>query len=122
MSPNSITWIDIPVLDLDRAITFYSHVLGQEVKKEALPSSSIGIFAHSSGEVSACLFVNPEERPSASGSLIYLNVDGRLDRAIEETSKNGGKILKVKHSIEPYGYRAIILDSEGNRMALHSRT
>jgi len=34
---------------------------------------------------------------------------------------NPNKILKRKHQIGPYGFRVVILDSEGNRIALHSR-
>ncbi len=39
---------------------------------------------------------------------------------MEAASKNGGKIIEPKKQIGPYGFRAIILDSEGNKMALHS--
>jgi hypothetical protein len=53
--------------------------------------------------------------------LIYLNCDGRLDAAIAAVEANGGKVLKPKHPIGPYGFRAVILDSEGNRLALHSK-
>ena len=52
--------------------------------------------------------------------MIYLNANGRLDEAIAAVLPNGGKVLKPRHAIGPYGSRAIILDSEGNRIALHS--
>jgi predicted enzyme related to lactoylglutathione lyase len=52
--------------------------------------------------------------------MIYLNANGRLDDAIAAVAAHGGKILKPKHAIGPYGLRAVILDSEGNRVALHS--
>ena len=52
--------------------------------------------------------------------MIYLNCDQRLDAAIAAAEKDGGKILKPKHQIGPHGFRAVILDSEGNRVALHS--
>jgi predicted enzyme related to lactoylglutathione lyase len=66
------------------------------------------------------LFASDDERPSGQGLLIYLNANGRLDDAIAAVIPNGGKVLKPKHPIGPYGSRAIILDSEGNRVALHS--
>jgi predicted enzyme related to lactoylglutathione lyase len=51
---------------------------------------------------------------------MYLNAQGRLDEAVAAVAPNGGKVLKPKHNIGPYGFRAIVLDSEGNRIALHS--
>ena len=52
------------------------------------------------------------------GPLIYLNCEGRLDAAIATVETNGGKIAPAaKHQIGPYGFRAVVLDSEGNRIA-----
>jgi predicted enzyme related to lactoylglutathione lyase len=117
---NQIVWCDIPVLDLDRAVRFYSAVLGQEVKKQEFPGMTIGILPHNDGEVGACLFTGEEEKPSQKGTMIYLNANHRLDEAIAAVVPNGGKIDKPKHPIGPFGFRAIIIDSEGNRVALHS--
>jgi uncharacterized protein len=117
---NQIVWCDIPVLDLGRALKFCSAMLGQEVKKQELPGMTIGILPHNDGEVGACLFVSEEEKPSEKGAMIYLNANGRLDDAIAAVIPNGGKIVQPKHPIGPFGFRAIIVDSEGNRVALHS--
>jgi len=117
---NQIVWCDIPVLDLDRAVKFYSAVLGQEVKKHDFPGTTIGVLPHHDGEVGACLLAGAQEKPTDHGVMIYLNANGRLDDAIAAVSANGGKVLQPKHAIGPFGFRAIILDSEGNRVALHS--
>lgn len=117
---NQIVWCDIPVNDLDRAIKFYSAVLGQAVSKETFGEMSFGLLPHAKENISGCLVKTEEAQPSANGPLIYLNCDKRLDDAIAATEKNGGKVLKPKHQIGPYGFRAVILDSEGNRIALHS--
>ena len=118
---NQIVWCDIPVLNLDRAVKFYSAVLGIEVKKEQFPGGmALGVLPHTDGEVGGCLFSSEEEKPSDKGLLIYLNANGRLDAAIDAVSSNGGEVIKPKHAIGPHGYRAIVLDSEGNRIALHS--
>jgi predicted enzyme related to lactoylglutathione lyase len=117
---NSIVWCDIPVLDLKRAIRFYSAVLGSQVKQEQFPRMTIGILPHKDGEVGGCLFKGSDDKPSDQGAMIYLNANGRLDEAIAAVVPHGGKVLKPKHAIGPYGSRAIILDSEGNRIALHS--
>jgi predicted enzyme related to lactoylglutathione lyase len=117
---NQIVWCDIPVLDLDRAIKFYSAVLGSDVKKQEFPGMTIGILPHNDGEVGGCLFTSNSDQPSDKGILVYLSANGRLDEAIAAVMPHGGKVLEPKHTIGPYGSRAIILDSEGNRVALHS--
>ena len=117
---NQIVWCDIPVLDLERAVKFYSAVLGQEVNKQDFPGMTIGVLPHNDGEVGGCLFTSPEETPSDKGVMIYLNANGRLDDAIAAVTANGGKVIEPKRPIGPFGFRSIILDSEGNRVALHS--
>lgn len=117
---NQIVWCDIPVLDLDRAVKFYSAVLGQAVKKHEFPGMTVGLLPHNDGEVGGCLVSCVEDKPSSSGAMIYLNANGRLDDAIAATEKQGGKVLQPKHAIGPFGFRAVVLDSEGNRIALHS--
>jgi predicted enzyme related to lactoylglutathione lyase len=117
---NQIVWCDIPVKDIDRAMTFYSAVLGSKIEKMFHEGVAIAAFGSQDG-VGGCLFVSNESKPSADGPMIYLNCDGRLDEAIGTVVKNGGKVLKPRHQIGPYGFRAVVLDSEGNRIALHSK-
>src|ERR1700690_2249748 len=112
---NQIVWCDIPVTDLDRAIKFYSAILGQPVAKESTPGMTFGLLPHAQDSVSGCLVVMADAKPSLNGPLIYLNCEGRLDISIATVELNGGKLLKGKHPIGPYGFRAIIQDSEGNR-------
>ena len=120
---NQIVWVDIPVLDLDRAVRFYSAVLGGEVQKQEFSGMTFALLpgADSDGVVSGCLFAKDDEKPSDRGMLVYLNAQGRLDEAISAVESNGGKVLIPKHQIGPHGFRAVVLDSEGNRVALHSR-
>ena len=54
------------------------------------------------------------------GILVYMNVEGRIRDAVAQVEKLGGKVLEPTHPIGPHGFRAIVLDSEGNRIALHS--
>ena len=117
---NQIVWCDIPVSDLDRASKFYTAVLGQDVKKQEFPGMTVGVLPHNEGEVGGCLFLSQELKASDAGVLIYLNASGRLDAALSAVTATGGKIVQPKHSIGPFGFRAIVLDSEGNRIALHS--
>src|SRR5262245_40816926 len=117
---NQIVWCDIPVKDLDRAIRFYTAVLGSKVEKQSAEGMTFGLLPHAYDGVSGCLVVSDEASPTQDGPLIYLNCDKRLALAIASVELNGGKILKPRHSIGPHGFRAIVLDTEGNRLALHS--
>ena len=120
---NTFVWVDIPVLDLDRAIAFYAAVVGRPVDKMGGPGFTFGLFKHEGNEVGGCLFLpEGEVKPSMNGPLVYLDASGRLDAAVAAAEQGGGKVLKAKHSIAPNGFRAIIADSEGNRVALHSMT
>jgi predicted enzyme related to lactoylglutathione lyase len=120
---NTFVWVDIPVANLDRAIAFYGAVTGQPVDKIGGPGFNFGLFKHEGDSVGGCL-IEPEEgvAPSMFGPLVYLDASGRLDAAVAAAEQGGGKVLKAKHSIAPNGFRAIIADSEGNRVALHSMT
>lgn len=118
---NTFCWIDIPVINLDRAIQFYSMILSQPIKKIEEHGFSFGLLPHTEESVSGCLAVMDDRKPSQDGPLVYLNVEGQLDQAIDAANKHGGKIIKLKEQIGPYGNRAVILDTEGNAVALYSK-
>src|SRR5580700_10382243 len=101
--PNQIVWVDIPVLELDRAIRFYSAVLGAAVKKEEFSGMAMGLLPHAGDDVGGCLAKSESAKPSSNGPLIYLNAEGRLDAAIAAVEPNGGEVLQAKHQIGPYG-------------------
>ena len=67
-----------------------------------------------------CLVIKEKEITSDSGILVYMNVDGRIHDAVSKVEPNGGKIIEPARTIGPHGVRAVVLDSEGNRVALHS--
>jgi len=122
MPAQTICWTDIPVIDLDRAIAFYSALLDGPVVKESQPGIEFGLLPHEENDVSGCLTVTSDNQPSLVGPLIYLSVEGRLDAALAVVKAPGGEVTQGKHQIGAYGYRAVVVDSEGNRIALHSTT
>ena len=121
MKPN-IVWFDIPALDLDRAAAFYSAVLGAPVGKSEVGGVPIGWLPTPDGERMGCLCVVKDFKPSADGVMIYFDVNGRLKEAVSAVRAHGGTVQTDIHSIAPYGFRAEVLDSEGNCIALHSET
>ena len=118
---NTVCWTDIPVADLDRAIAFYSAVLGTAVTRQTADSGAdYALLPWTEGVVSGCLYVAPDNEPSPKGPLVYLSAEGRLDDALRAVAQKGGRVMEGKHPIGPHGYRALVADSEGNRVALHS--
>ena len=75
---------------------------------------------HSEGN-GGCLVVEPQN-VTDKGALNYFNVHGRLEDAVAQVTVKGGEVLLPPHAIGPYGQRAIVLDSEGNRIALHTES
>jgi uncharacterized protein len=119
-SSTLIAWVDIPVKDLDRAIQFYGRTLNRPLEKERHDDFVFAMIKH--GNINyACLVPEAESiSKDVSGILVYFNVEGRIEETVEKAKENGGEILEDIQDIGPYGFRAIIADSEGNRIALHS--
>lgn len=116
-----ISWVDIPVHDLDRAIAFYSALLGEPVEKKNAHGFEFGLLPHEDENISGCLCVMDDRKPCKDGLLVYLNVEGRLERTVEIAKIAGCEILQDLEQVGPYGHRAIIVDSEGNAIALYSK-
>jgi predicted enzyme related to lactoylglutathione lyase len=115
---NRVVWFDLPVADLGRAQAFYQSVLGIPVRREKFQDFDFCVLEHHDGN-GGCLVIDPG-KVSAGGILVYMNVDGRIRDAVVNVGRHGGKVLEDVHGIGPHGVRAIVLDSEGNRIALHS--
>lgn len=125
MEQNMVGWFEIPVLNLERAKAFYDKVFQIEIQVQDFGGTKMGWFPWAEGKTGAAgsLILQPDwYKPSnIDGVLIYFastDVQNELDR-IEAA---GGKILKPKTQISPeVGYMGLFLDTEGNRIALHSR-
>jgi predicted enzyme related to lactoylglutathione lyase len=119
---NTFCWIDIPVLDLDRAIAFYTAILQEPVQKIDEHGFQFGLLHHTENNVSGCLTIMDDRKPSQNGPLVYLNVEGHLKNSVTAVEQSKGKVLAPIQEIGPYGYRAIVLDTEGNAIALYSKS
>ena len=115
---NRTVWVDIPVADLDRAQAFYGAVLALPIHKHSMEGFTFCVLDHGEGN-GGCL-VPGRDAISPKGILVYMNVDGRIRDAVSKVVPNGGRVLEDTKSIGPHGFRAVVFDSEGNRIALHS--
>lgn len=116
---NRAVWFDVPVVDLGRAASFYADVLGCKVETMSFNDVDFGLIEHADGN-GGCLVIEPDWIAAEGGLLLYFNTHGRIHDAVQKATAHGGKILQDIHAIGPHGFRAIVQDSEGNRIALHS--
>jgi uncharacterized protein len=87
---HNVVWFDIPAVDLDRAIKFYSAVLGAPVVKEVVGEVALGWLPTQEGGRMGCVCTVPGFTPSPNGVMIYLGVAGRLRSAVAAVGANGG--------------------------------
>jgi uncharacterized protein len=123
---NAISWFEIPVQDLPRAKTFYEAIFGMTMIPLDMASVKMSMFPMEdfSGVGGALCYNKDFYKPSATdGPLIYLNGNPDVQRVLDKVPAAGGKVMVPKTQISPeHGFMAIIVDTEGNRVALHSVT
>lgn len=120
---NAINWFEIPALDLDRAFSFYSLVLQGHVRKGTFGDSELILFnvPFSTGEaVGGSIVVREGLNPTTDGPILYLNAFGPLSKAVSKVEEAGGKVLVSFMDLGKFGFAAIIIDSEGNKIGLLS--
>ncbi|MFK7994025.1 MAG: VOC family protein [Granulosicoccus sp.] len=122
MSKNAINWFEIPVSDLARATNFYESLLQVTLSQESMNGMDMAIFPYSEGTVTGALVSAPFLSPSNIGSVVYLNAEGMFDEALARAVEHGAEVALPKMDIGPNGVIAHIIDTEGNRVGLHSMT
>jgi uncharacterized protein len=121
---NAISWFEIPATDLQRAQQFYETIFGITMAKLDLPNIKMRLFPTTdpNGVGGSVVDSGGFHKPSKTdGPLIYLNANPDVQTVLDKVEKAGGKIVVPKTQISPaFGYMAVINDTEGNRIALHS--
>jgi len=117
---NAINWFEIPVNDMDRAVRCYETLLDIKLKREIFFGTPHGIFSGSAEGVGGALIHDKRRPPTAGGSMVYLNANGKLDAALSRVEAAKAKVLVPKTAIGDFGFIAVIVDSEGNHIGLHS--
>ena len=118
---NAITWFEIPTTDFERATTFYETILDTRLRSFPGPEPC-NMFPTGENGVGGCLVHRPQHKPTDNGTLIYLNVDGKLDEVVGRAQQHGGTLLVPRTAIGGnLGSYAVLTDSEGNHIGLHTR-
>ena len=118
---NVINFFDIPATDFSRAVAFYKAILGLEIKETDVFGTRMGLFPSDGTNVSGAIVEGEDYKPSTDGILVYLNGGKDLQNVLDKVEPNHGKVIVPKMHISPeVGYIGMFIDTEGNKMAVHS--
>lgn len=122
MSRDSINWFEIPARDIDRAQRFYEALLDKALRRQTMGGSEMAVFPYADDGVSGCLQAGPDEmKPQQQGTLVYLDAGPSLRATLDRVAALGGQVATPLTELPPgMGCFAHIIDSEGNRVGLHS--
>jgi uncharacterized protein len=121
---NALNWFEIPAHDLDRAQHFYQNIFEMTMQRSDIGGmGEMAIFPDepNSGKVGGAVVKSPFHVPSGEGSIVYLNGNPDLAHVLDRVHGHGGTVVMPKtHISDDIGYMAMFMDTEGNRVALHS--
>ena len=116
-----VSIFEIPATEISRAVNFYQTILDIEIEQMEFPGMQMGLFP-TEGQMSVGVIMQGEGyNPSPNGVMIYLNGGDNLQTVLDKVESNGGEII-VPKTVHADGseYFAIFMDTEGNKLGLHS--
>lgn len=119
---NAINWFEIPVKNFERAKKFYVTLLDTTITDHHMERMKYGVFTYDedNNRVGGALVEMEGAEPSTNGVTVYLNGGDDLAAPLSRVESAGGKIVMPKTDIGEHGYMAQFVDTEGNKIALHS--
>jgi uncharacterized protein len=120
-SPNALSWFEIPVSDFTRARKFYEALLSQPIEPMIMGPVTMGFLSSDPTGVGGAIVHGDGSTPSKQGTIVYLNGGSDLSPILARVEKAGGSIVVPKTEIgNDFGFFAHFMDSEGNKVGLHS--
>jgi len=118
---NLVSIVEIPTVNLSRAITFYQSILEVSIEHIDMQGIQMGVFPGDGEVVSVALIKGDDYKTTVDGTLVYLNAGDDLQIILDRIETNGGKVVVPKTEISPeMGFFAMFIDTEGNKLGLHS--
>jgi len=121
---NVFNWIEIPATDFNRAKNFYTTILNAEMHVEEMMGTKMAFFNMGEDQtgVGGSICTGEDYRPSTDGTLAYLDGGDDLVNVLNRIENAGGNIVMPKTKItDEIGYIAFFIDTEGNKIGLHSK-
>jgi uncharacterized protein len=117
---DAVSWFELPATELERAVAFYSTILGTRLGEIAeADDRRFAMFPAEDG-VSGAVVQGEGYVPSEEGALIFLNAGELLQPVVDRVEAAGGRVLLPRMDMGDWGVAAFIVDTEGNRVALHA--
>ncbi len=117
-----VVWFEIPTNDFQRAVKFYNQVLNTHIVIEEMQGEYMGFLQMKGYNDGGAIISSDKRKPSKDGTLIYLNGGDDLSILLKRVESAGGKVIQEKTLVsEAIGYYGLFEDTEGNRIALHSK-
>jgi len=114
-------WIEIPVANMKRAKKFYGELLGVASNEVQMGDNDYALFELTDRFNTGCLVKGEGYVPSMNGVVVYLNGGNDLSTVLARVGKAGGKVLLEKAFLSrEAGHIAYFVDTEGNKIGLHS--
>ena len=114
-------WIEIPVVDMKRAKKFYGDLLKVNLNEMQMGGNDYALIELKDRFNTGCLVKGDGYVPSMLGVVVYLNGGDDLSPVLARVSKAGGKVLLKKTFLsKEAGHIDYLVDTEGNKIGLHS--
>ncbi len=116
-----INWVEIPVIDMKRAIGFYSKILEAQFNEMEIGPVKYSLFPAEDRFNCGALAQGEYYKPSVDGVTIYLDGGNDLDNILSKVTTAGGNVIMEKTFLSAEaGYIGLFIDSEGNRIGLQN--
>lgn len=118
---NLISIVEIPTADFSRAVKFYQSILNVSIEEIDMDGTQMGVLPSEEGTVNLCLVKGNDYKPTTDGAVVYLNAGNDLQPMLDKVEQNDGQVIVPKTEISPeMGFFALFIDTEGNKLGLHS--
>jgi predicted enzyme related to lactoylglutathione lyase len=121
---NALNWFEIPATDIERAKGFYEGIMEIQMTTSSMMGIEMAFFPYTmgSGKLSGAICKSQNHKPSYDGCIVYLNGNPDLQNVLDKVEQAGGQVVMPKTKIsDEVGYMAFIIDTEGNKVAVHSQ-
>ena len=120
-SAHALSWFEIPVTNFARAKTFYETVLGRSIEPMVMGPITMGMLSTDPSVVGGAIVHSEDSAPSKQGTIVYLNGGDDLAPMLARVERAGGSLAVPKTEIGgDFGFFAYFIDTEGNKVGLHS--
>lgn len=123
---NVVNWFEIYTSDFERAKKFYAEVFKFELTDLPMSSENHAEMKYATFPAdqngwgaSGALVKIDMAKPGIGGTLVYFATE-EINEELSRVEAAGGKIVRPKQDIGDYGFIALLEDTEGNMIGMHS--